>query len=144
MYTGLLHTHHWLRYIALILLLISIVKAIADLKHKGQNVKSKKTELFSMISVHLQLLVGLGLFFVSDKIKLAMGDMGLAMKDPDLRLALIEHPLLMLIGIILITIGYMKLKTISDRALYGKTVLIYYGIGTLLILSRIPMYSWNL
>jgi len=144
MYTGLLHAHHWLRYIALILLLISIVKAIADLRHKGEEIKSRKTELYSMISVHLQLLIGLGLFFVSHKIELALSDMGMAMKDPGLRLALIEHPLLMLIGIILITVGYMKLKTITDRASYGKTVLIYYGIGTLLILARIPMYSWTL
>ena len=143
MYTGFLHMHHWLRYIALIFLLISIFKAFADLKHKGQDVKSRKTELYSLISVHLQLLIGLVLFFISDKIKLAMGDMGLAMKDPDLRLALIVHPLVMLIGIIMITIGYMKLKTISDRASYGKTVLIHYGIATILILSRIPMYSWN-
>lgn len=143
MYTGLLHSHHWLRYIALILLIISIVKAIADLNHKGESIKNKKTELYTMIAMHVQLIIGLILFFVSPKIQVAMADMGTAMKDADLRLALIEHPLIMLIAIILITVGYMKLKVIDDRAKYGKTVLVYYGIALILILSRIPMYSWN-
>jgi uncharacterized BrkB/YihY/UPF0761 family membrane protein len=143
MYTGLLHSHHWLRYIALLLLLISIVKAIMDLKHKGESIKSKKTELYAMIAMHIQLIIGLILFFVSPKIQVAMADMGSAMKDADLRLALIEHPLVMLIAIILITVGYMKLKAIDDRGKYGKTVLLYYGIALILILSRIPMYSWT-
>ena len=143
MYTGLLHSHHWLRYIALLLLLISLVKALMDLTHKGESIKSKKTELFAMITMHIQLLIGLLLFFISPKIQIAMADMGAAMKDADLRLALIEHPLIMLIAVILITIGYIKLKAIDDRAKYGKTVLIYFGIALILILSRIPMYSWT-
>lgn len=142
MYTGLIHAHHWLRYIALILIVISLVKAVMDLKHKGETISSKKTELYTMIAMHLQLLIGLVLFFISPKIKAAMSDMGAAMKDSAMRLDLIEHPLIMIIAIILITLGYMKLKTINDRAKYGKTVLIYFGIATILILSRIPMHSW--
>lgn len=142
MYTGLLHAHHWLRYIALILLLISIIKAIGDLKHKGGAVAGRKVALYTLISVHLQLLTGLVLFFMSPKVELAMENMGMAMKDPASRLVLIEHPLMMIIGIILITVGYMKSKAITDRAKYGKTILVYFGIALLLILSRIPMYSW--
>lgn len=142
MYTGLLHAHHWLRYVALLLIVLSIVKAIMDLKRKGQSVSSMKLELYTLISFHIQLLIGLVLYFISPKIKTAMSDMGAAMKDADLRLALIEHPLVMIIGVILITVGYLKLKAKSDKAAYAKTVLIYFGIATVLILSRIPMYSW--
>jgi len=143
MYTGLLHAHHWLRYIVLILLLVSIIKGILDLKHKGETISSKKTELYAMIALHLQLLTGIILYFVSPKVSLGMENMGEAMKESSARLILVEHPLVMIIGVIIITIGYMKLKPIFDRAKYGKTVLIYYGIGTFLILSRIPMDSWT-
>ena len=143
MYTGLLHTHHWLRYLALILIIVSLVKAVIDLKHKGESIKSKKSELYTMIIFHIQLLTGLILFFVSPKIALAMENMGTAMKDSASRLVLIEHPLIMLIALVLVTVGYMKLKAIDDRAKYGKTVLIYYGIATILVLSRIPTYSWT-
>ena len=142
MYTGLLHAHHWLRYIALILLLVSIIKAIVDLKHKGEAVTGRKVALYSLIAVHLQLITGLILFFMSPKVEMAMENMGMAMKDPASRLVLIEHPLMMIIGIILITVGYRKSKSITDRAKYGKTILVYFGIALLLILSRIPMYSW--
>lgn len=142
MYTGLLHAHHWLRYIALVLIIISLVKAVIDLKHKGETITNKKTELYTMISMHLQLLTGLILFFISPLVKVAMSDMGGAMKNSAQRLILIEHPLIMIIAIILITVGYMKLKTIDDRAKYGKTVLTYFGIAFILILSRIPMDSW--
>lgn len=143
MYTGLLHAHHWLRYIALALMILSLVKAIMDLKQKDQEVKSMKLELYTMISFHLQLFIGFVLFFVSTKVQAAMSDMGAAMKDADLRLALIEHPLMMILGLVFITIGYVKLKSKTTKASYAKTVLIYYGIGTLLILSKIPTYSWS-
>ncbi len=144
MYTGLIHAHHWLRYVALVLMIISLVKAFMNLKNKDKNVTSIKLELYTMISFHLQLIIGLVLFFVSTKVMTAMNDMGAAMKDADLRLALIEHPLMMILGLIMITIGYAKLKSKTDLASYSKTVIIYYGIGTLLILSKIPTYSWAL
>ena len=143
MYTGLLHTHHWIRYVALILLLVTALKALMDLNKKGVNVGSRKLALYTLISVHIQLLTGLILFFISPKVKMAMENMGAAMKDPASRLVLIEHPLVMLIGITLITIGYVKSKKKTDQASYSKTIIIYYGIALVLILSRIPMYSWT-
>jgi len=143
MYTGLLHTHHWIRYIALILLLVSAIKALMNLNKKGENAGSRKLALYTLISVHLQLLTGLILFFISPKVKMAMENMGAAMKDSASRLVLIEHPLVMLIGITLITIGYVKSKKKTDQASFSKTILIYYGIALVLILSRIPMYSWT-
>jgi hypothetical protein len=143
MYTGLLHTHHWIRYVALILLLVTALKALMDLNKKGVNVGSRKLALYTLISVHIQLLTGLILFFISPKVKMAMENMGAAMKDPASRLVLIEHPLVMLIGITLITIGYVKSKKKTDQASFSKTILIYYGIALVLILSRIPMYSWT-
>lgn len=143
MYTGLLHAHHWLRYIALILLAISLVKAIMNLNKKGEEVGSIKTELYTMISFHIQLLIGMMLLFLSPKVKASMADMGTAMGDSAQRLLLVEHPLVMIIALIVITIGYAKLKGKKDKASYAKTVLIYYGIAGLLVLSRIPTYSWS-
>lgn len=143
MYTGLLHAHHWLRYVALVLLLITVLKAIMDLNKKGLDPGSKKLALYTLIAIHLQLITGLILFFISPKVQMAMENMGAAMKDAASRLVLIEHPLVMLIGITLITIGYSKSKSKSDQAKYSKTILVYYGIALVLILSRIPMYSWT-
>jgi hypothetical protein len=143
MYTGLLHTHHWIRYVALVLLLITVLKAIMNLNKKGNDPSSKKLALYTLITIHIQLITGLILFFISPKVSMAMENMGAAMKDAASRLVLIEHPLVMLIGIVLITIGYSKSKRKTDQAKYSKTILVYYGIALVLILSRIPMYSWT-
>jgi hypothetical protein len=114
------------------------------LKQKGSAVTDRKLGLYTLISAHLQLVTGLLLFFVSAKVELAMESIGSAMKDPASRLVLIEHPLMMIIGITLITIGYVKAKKKEDKAQYSKTILIYFGIALLVILSKIPMYSWTL
>jgi hypothetical protein len=143
MYTGLLHTHHWIRYVALVLLLITVLKAVMNLNKKGNDPGSKKLALYTLITIHIQLITGLILFFISPKVSMAMENMGAAMKDAASRLVLIEHPLVMLIGIVLITIGYSKSKRKTDQAKYSKTILVYYGIALVLILSRIPMYSWT-
>jgi hypothetical protein len=48
----------------------------------------------------------------------------------------------MLIGIILITVGYIKAKKPGDDARRFRTVIIFYGLGLILILSRIPWQVW--
>jgi len=64
------------------------------------------------------------------------------MKDSTSRLYILEHPLMMLIGIILITIGYMVAKIKSDAIRKQKAILIYYTLGFVFILSRIPWSTW--
>jgi len=64
--------------------------------------------------------------------------MGATMKDKNLRFWTVEHTSTMVLGIILITIGYSKAKRLSDAVAKHKSLAIFYGIGLLLILSRIP------
>ena len=64
------------------------------------------------------------------------------MGDSMARLYMLEHPLTMIIAIILITVGYSKAKKKGDNATRYKTILIYYGLGLFLILLRIPWSAW--
>lgn len=63
------------------------------------------------------------------------------MSNAELRLTSLEHPLINIIAIILITIGWSKHKKLVNSEAKFKTFAIFYGLGLLLILSRIP---WNL
>jgi predicted acyltransferase len=64
------------------------------------------------------------------------------MKDSASRLAALEHPLTNLIAIILITVGYSRAKRLkNDRARF-RSVFLLYGLGLVLILSRIPWRNW--
>lgn len=138
MYTGMKHLHSMLAYVLLAGLVISILYILfAYLRNKGYN---RKMALLGFISAHLQLVIGFILYFLSPYgIKNASGA---AMKDSILRLYFLEHPLMMLIAIILITIGYSRAKKLETSKKQNLTVLIFYTIGLLLILSRLPWHVW--
>jgi hypothetical protein len=65
-----------------------------------------------------------------------------AMKIPELRLTMLEHPLINIIGIVLITIGWSTHKKQESSNGKFKKIAIFYGLGLLLILSRIPWSLW--
>lgn len=138
MYHFLKELHKGWAYLALLLLLIAVINAIIGFTSKKEFIaKDRKIALFALIGTHTQLLIGLVLYFVSPLGKAAFGQMS----NAELRLTSLEHPLINLIAIALITIGWSKHKKLINSEAKFKTFAIYYGIGLLLILSRIP---WNL
>ena len=68
--------------------------------------------------------------------------MGETMKNSELRKVLVEHPLVGIIAITLITIGFSKHKKKTTDAAKFKTIAVFYSIALLLILSRIPWSNW--
>lgn len=139
LYTGLLHTHSILRWALLIFIIGALVLSILGMAQKKPFGKTNAnlTKL-SLIFSHVQLLIGLVLYFVSPIVKKALQDMGAAMKNPDLRYWAVEHISVMIIGIALITIGHIKAKKAAADAAKHKNVVIFFAIGLVLILSRIP------
>lgn len=139
MLTGMKHLHSTLAIILLLALVISIV--ITAVNYFKANPYNRKIALFGFISAHLQLLIGLIFFFVSDFHKMFSSAV---MKDSILRFKLVEHPLTMIIAIVLITIGYSKAKKATEDYAANRTVFIMYTIALILILSRIPWSTWSL
>ena len=64
------------------------------------------------------------------------------MKNEILRLYVIEHPSTMIASIVLITIGYSKHKKQRSSKPKFKKLSIFFSIGLLLLLSRIPWQQW--
>lgn len=141
MQTGLVHLHSLLRWIILILLLLSVVKSYTGWKGgKAFADGDRKTWLFTLIASHITLLLGLYQVFA--------GRLGIFsnpysgtesfMKDTTYRFYWIEHPLMMIIAIILITLGYgMAKKPVPDSDKYRKAFR-YFVIALLIILLMIP------
>ncbi|HAZ23478.1 MAG TPA: hypothetical protein DCY95_01310, partial [Algoriphagus sp.] len=103
--------------------------------------KDRKIAMVAFILAHTQLLVGLILYFVSP-VGFSLLTSGGAMSDPAARLTALEHPLINIIAIVLISIGYIRAKKLqSDRARF-RSVYMMYAIGLVLILSRIPWANW--
>jgi uncharacterized membrane protein len=132
--------HSWLRWILLILLLASIVKSYSGLSSKkALTAGDKKTWLFTMISAHTTLLIGLILlFFGTYGIAKGVPEGISVMKNSTYRFFWVEHPLMMIIAIVFITIarGQAK-KSIPDTVKYKKAFW-FFIIALLLILASIP------
>ena len=122
---GLVAAHSGLRYIVLALLLVAIVNAIINLKSNSYVKKDKMINLFTMISLHIQLVLGLILYFVSDKVQFVEGLMG----NSNLRFYAVEHISLMLLSIILLTLGRKKAEKHIDANIKHMMILRYYGLG---------------
>lgn len=137
-YDFLIKSHSGLRWIILILLLASIVLAFGGRSNGKPFANNKKVYMFTMISVHIQLLIGLILYFISPVVKMALSNFGAAMKISPLRFAALEHLVMMLIAVALITIGYSKSKKAADDSKKHKAIFLFYTIALIVILASIP------
>jgi len=132
MYTGLLHTHSMLRYVVLILLVIAIFKALtagARIYTEGD----RKLNLFTMISAHVQLLIGLILYVISPFRNFSQ------MSDPIFRYWSVEHISIMILALVLITVGHSKSKKAADSHAKHKAISLFYSLGLIVILVGIFM-----
>ena len=90
----------------------------------------------TLILTHIQVTVGLVMLigFNLDMFQ----DMGSVMGDAVLRFKYIEHPTTMLIGAVLVTVGNAKSKRSHQDSDKSKHIVIWFGIGLLLMATRFP------
>jgi len=136
--------HSGWAYITLIILIFAVVNAIIGLNSKKEFTdKDLRISLFTLIVAHIQLIIGFIAFFVSAQFEYVLDNgMGAAMKEPTIRLFVVEHPLMMILAITLITMGFSKHKKQNTDKGKFKTIALYYGLGLLFVLSRIPWSQW--
>jgi hypothetical protein len=134
-YPIFLHIHSGLRWLVLLFIIAAIVNACLKLTGKSSlNFKDYAFNRLAMMVIHLQLVFGLVLYFISPKVVFSAA----SMKESVLRFFLVEHIGLMIIAVILITIGYIKSARTDNEIKKHKLILGYYSIAFLLILVSIP------
>ena len=129
----LVHAHSGLRWLVLGLLLYAIFNAIGKSKSSYEK-RDKMVNLFAMISLHIQLLLGLILYFTSPKVSFASG----WMKDAALRFYGMEHLIGMLAAIVVVTVGRKFAEKQESAILKNKKIALWYVIGLVLIIASIP------
>jgi predicted acyltransferase len=142
MYTGLQHAHSGLAYLALLALVLVIIWALVGaLSGREFQEKDRKIALIAFILCHVQLLVGLILYFVSPLgYELLSG--GEAMSNPVARLTALEHPAINILAIVLISVGFIRAKKLESSTAKFRSIYMLYAVGLVLILSRIPWANW--
>jgi NADH:ubiquinone oxidoreductase subunit 2 (subunit N) len=131
--------HSTLAFTVLAVLVFAIINAFSGLSAKRNfTSKDRSFSLIALIFSHIQLLVGIVLWVESPIGKAALNQMS----NSAMRLTAMEHPLINIIAIVLITIGWSKHKKEESSNGKFKKIGIFYALGLLLILSRIPWTNW--
>ena len=129
-YNIMVSAHSGLRWLVLLFLIVAIFQTFSR-RGKFGDIKETKSVLIALIFTHLQLLVGLILYFISPKVQFG----GSTMSSSVLRFYTVEHILLMVVAVVLITMGYSR----SKRAPKPFNVAFnFYLIALILILISIP------
>lgn len=141
MYTGFQHLHSFMSYLVLAGLAISIILALKGyLTRQPFTSKDRKLALLGLIPAHIQWIIGLVLYFISPLGLTSLS--GGVMQNSMLRLYTIEHPIIMILAVVLITVGFSKAKRANDPEKKFLYIWAFYLVGLVLILSRIPWAAW--
>jgi hypothetical protein len=139
MFTAVLWLHSWLRWLVLAILIARGARGVQGwLQGADYGPLDKRLSLGAMILVDLQLLLGLILFAVSPTIQGALADPGAAMKNSAVRLLFVEHPFTMIVGVVLVHIGYALAKRGTVDAKRHRNAGLLTLAALLVILARIP------
>ena len=138
MYPALLDTHSIIRFIILFTSVASILLAFVGwFGNKDYTKGNKVLNLLTLISAHIQLVIGLILYFISPNV--LTQDMGSAMKDHVLRYWTVEHITMMIAAVVLITIGYSKSKKALTSVEKHRTIAVFYTLAVVIVIVAIVL-----
>ncbi len=139
MFTTLLTIHSLIRWFVLTSLIFAIYRAYNGWITGKPFLKFDNTvRLITATIAHIQLGVGLCLYFISPIIDYFLHNYKVAVKIGGIRFFGMEHSLMMLIAIIIITIGSVKVKNKSKDKEKFRSMAIWFTVGLLVILISIP------
>lgn len=139
MYALLLFLHFIIRWLVLTSLLIAVVAAFRGwLAKKPFTKRDNAIRHWTATIAHLQLVIGLILYAISPLINYFMHHFQQAVHLREVRFFGMEHSVMMLAAIIMISIGSVKTKRKQDDTGKFKTMAIWYTLALLVILMMIP------
>lgn len=143
MYSTLQMIHSYWAYLVLTMIIVASFNALAKyVGGKEFQAIDFRISLFTLIVFHIQLLLGLVLYFVSPNGLKNITANGMSGLDSFARLLAVEHPFVGILAVVFVTIGYSKHKKKLTSKPKFKVLSIFYTLGLLLALSRIPWSNW--
>ena len=139
MYSIFLIAHSYLRWPLLALLLLLLVRGATGWARRAQWRRGDTALLQAATHLlSLQFLIGLLLYVAfSPLIRVALEDLGAAMRDAQLRYFLVEHALLMAIAVTYLSIASGRIRRAPQERRFRGTV-IAVAITLLLVGAAIP------
>ncbi len=126
--------HSGFRYVALLLVILAVLRALVGwFGNNTYGEGNRKLNLFAMIAMHTQFLFGIVLYFLSPFVQFSSA----TMKVAETRYWTVEHAVMMLFAIVLVTIGHSKSKKIQLPQGKHRIVAIFYGLALLVVIVAI-------
>jgi cytochrome b561 len=145
MYSTILALHSLIRWFVLTGLLFAIFRAYNGwFSKKSFSSLDNAVRHWTTTIAHIQLLFGLYLYFISPVIDYFLHNYKEAVHQREIRFFGMEHSLMMITAIIIITIGSAKTKRRQTDNEKFKTMAIWFTVGLLIILTSVPWPFWQL
>lgn len=125
----------WAYLVILMVFIITLITFIKYFQKARVDKTIRKISFFTMITVHLQLLFGIILYFISPMVIIGSSTMKISAH----RFYAVEHPIAMIIAIILITVANAQLKRATH---FRIKIPVFFLLGLVFISSRIPYKVW--
>ncbi len=139
METGLLHLHNFTRWLVLVFGVWALYRGATGLGgRRAFTATDRKASLWLLIATHLQLVLGLVLYFTRGWASQLVNGGSAIMKNKALRFWTIEHGPVMILAIALITIGYSAAKRgATDKVKFNRWFWFTLA-GFVIVLATIP------
>jgi len=139
MYSTLLAFHSGFRWLVLLSLVFSVYRAYSGwLTHRPFTKVDDFTRHTTATIAHIQFGIGITLYFTSPIVNYFLNNFGEAVHLREIRFFGMEHIVMMLTAITLVTIGSTKAKRKAADLEKFKTMAIWYSVGLFFILTSIP------
>ena len=127
------------RWLVLVSLFFSLFRAFTGLRRRRVFSKTDNAvRHWTATIAHIQLMLGIWLYCISPIVAYFFTDIKTAIHERYPRFFGMEHSFMMITAVVLITIGSMKAKRQKGDDQKFRTILVWYGIALLVILSSIP------
>jgi heme A synthase len=140
MYEFVLLAHSWIRWFAIVAGVIATVSALSGTpRGDARDVRADKWGLILMITLDLQLLLGLLLYLaLSPTTRAIFNDFGGAMRDPVARFWAVEHIGTMILAVAIAHVGRVLARRAKTPRAIRLRQSICFGLATVLMIAGTP------
>jgi heme A synthase len=136
MYAAFLLLHSWIRWIALV---AGVAATVSAWGADDRGSRGDRWGLILTICMDLQLVIGLLLYFVvSPTMEAIRGQMGEAMRNPQLRFFAVEHVSAMFVALVLVHVGRVLARKAATPSARRTRLVVCYGLATLIMILSTP------
>jgi hypothetical protein len=139
MYTTLLIIHSLVRWAVIAAGAIAVFRALRGVTAKNDwTAADDRAGLIYTITLDVQMLLGIVLYWLSPVTSAALQDMGAAMSVPTLRFWAVEHVTLMVLAIVLAHLGRVRIRKAPNAAARHRRAAVFFIVSLIAALAGTP------